>query len=151
MNISHQFNTRIGVNRQKAGLLDKSATIDLSVPANRAEVGRALDLEIAAQKEQIKNNDSVFPAWVRDGTRSASEMTDARDRLAWLTAAKQELKQYGDDQVMHQISFVSPVRAAFNLAASGTNSGSVAQNNNTNDLNNISAPARRLRQAPVLP
>jgi hypothetical protein len=90
-----------------------SLKVDLSNPQNRKEIGRAIDLEIAKQKQILADNKSGAATYLRTsdgvlaklsptGGRSGDEYKAAQEKLAWLEGGKADLALYEKDLKSYQ-------------------------------------------------
>lgn len=81
------------VEKNSCGRITNLKDIDFSIPANRAEFNRMLDIEIANQKKIIDDNSSIWPRWIRSGDSVMKEASAQAD-LKMLEGAKRELGMY---------------------------------------------------------
>ena len=92
--------------------------IDLSIPENRKEVGRAIDVEIAKQKQVMAENggvatylrtsDGILAKFSPTGGRAGDAYKVAEEKLAHLQGAKNDLAQYDKDLKAFQDAKAKP-------------------------------------------
>ncbi|MEZ0260348.1 MAG: hypothetical protein ACAH80_05020, partial [Alphaproteobacteria bacterium] len=120
------------VEKNSDGRITNMKDIDFSLPENRAEFNRMLDIEIANQKKIIDANSSILPRWIRSDN-SVLKQESARADLKMLEGAKRELQMfdrevatYKRNQAEYETVFTLHRTAATDLAKNLANNQNAA-------------------------